>query len=581
LSVYADKAKALIALAEKGQHMARTLHQAESMTEGGYQEALNLFEKIIDLSDDIRADYISDEAKLTLAENLKPAYEKAIQLCYQLHQKTQDTVFLNRAFAFAEHSRSMVLSENTRLNNQLPKDLQAENADLKKREADLVQNNNTDDLQTYLRLKRAFREKIKTYNHSQIVAISAIQQTLLKDGKTALVEYFVGDSTVFILTLTPDSLHLQQLPKTADFDKNLLAFRTAIIAEDKTAFTTLSGALFRQILPIQLQNISNIKNINRLIIIPDGVLSYLSFETLAPPQYNGNLAIKKSYLIENYTISYAPSAHFLMEQKHRQTPKTGLTTFTAFAPQYKSQDTIADLVAMRSTLTRDGAYALPQAIEEVENIQKVVGGHVFLNADADEKTFKQQAEKAKILHLAMHALTDDETPASSRLLFSKNPKDTLNDNDLTLAELNTMTLPADLAVLSACNTGFGKISKGEGVMSLARAFHYAGVPSTVMSLWKVPDAETSEIMLDFYKNLKAGQPKDEALRQAKLSYLAHVKLDNKAAPLYWSAFVLSGSTDGVVFDSPPQYGYWFLGIAVIIIGILFIFSKYRKSLIYN
>jgi CHAT domain-containing protein len=201
----------------------------------------------------------------------------------------------------------------------------------------------------------------------------------------------------------------------------------------------------------------------------------------------------------------------------------------------------------------------------------------YVNEAADEKTFKTQAEKAKILHLAMHALSDNDNPAQSRLLFTKNKADTLNDNDLTVAELNTLSLKADLAVLSACNTGFGKVNKGEGVMSIARSFHAAGVPATVMSLWKVPDTETSELMIDFYKKLKSGLPKDEALRQAKLNYLNHVKLDSKASPLYWSAFVLSGSTDVVDFETPLSIWYWILGIGGLIMGFLLIFYSKKKA----
>ncbi len=575
LSVYADKAKALIALAEKGENR-----------EGGYQQALNLFEKIIDVSDDIRADYISDDAKLTLAENIKPAFEKAIGLCQSLYQKTQDARYLQQAFAFAEHSRSMILNENVRLNNQLPKDLQAENADLKKREADLVAKSNTDDLQVYLRMKRAFREKIKTYNHSKILSVSALQQTLLKDGKTALIEYFVGDSTLFMLTVTADSMHIQALPKSLDLDKTVLALRNAIVAENSAAFMPISTQLYHDLLPNWVQNGTSDSKIKRLILIPDGVLSYISFDMLAPlPPEGGRstttLSSNKDMdcLLKHYTISYAPSASFLMANATNPHKNTGLKNFMGFAPQYKTQDTVAEIIAMRTALTRDGAYNLPQAHAEVEQINNIVGGGgtTFVNEAADEKTFKTQAEKAKILHLAMHALSDNDNPAQSRLLFTKNKADTLNDNDLTVAELNTLTLKADLAVLSACNTGFGKLNKGEGVMSIARAFHAAGVPSTVMSLWKVPDTETSELMIDFYKNLKSGLPKDEALRQAKLNYLNHVKLDSKASPLYWSAFVLSGSTDVVDFETPLSI-FAYLGIVLGGIAVLFVFLKYRKSL---
>ncbi len=558
LSVYADKAKALIALSEKGQN-----------TEG-YQQALNLFDKIVDLSSDIQADYISDDAKLTLADNIKPAFEKAIELCQSLYQKTHDNRYLQQAFAFAEHSRSRILSENSRLNNQLPQALQADNADLKRREAALIQNNNTDDLQDYLRLKRQFREKIKAFNRNQIADVKTIQQTLLAQNKTALIEYFVGDSAVFVFTVTHDSLSIQKVSNAKNLEATVLALRNAVLASDNPTFRAKSGQLYQQILPTWVQVSSTADTIDRLIVIPDGVLSYLSFDMLVSPFVSEpkDETIKElPFLIKKYTIGYAPSANFLIEEKHKPNKSTASKTFMGFAPQYKSKDTAADVVPMRSALTREGAYALPQAREEVEQIHAIVGGEVFINEKADEKTFKTNAPKARILHLAMHALTDDNNPSDSRLLLTLNGNDAGCDNDLTVAELNTLSLNADLAVLSACNTGFGKINKGEGVMSIARAFHYAGVSSTVMSLWKVPDTETSAIMVDFYHNLKAGLPKDVALRKAKIAYLTQVRMDNKAAPLYWSAFVLSGSTDPLVF-APPLSNLWILGISVLILSVV-------------
>jgi CHAT domain-containing protein len=566
--VYSDKAKALISIADKGED------------NNGYQEALSLFDKIIAISDDIRADYITDEAKQTLAENIKPAYEKAIMLCQSLFQKTKDSRYLTQAFTFAENSRSMILSEYIRLNNQLPKELQAENEKLKILEANLVQKNNIDDLQNYLRLKRVFREKIKSINKSKILNISSIQHSLLKDGKIALIEYFVGDSALFVLTLTNDSLYLETLQNNTDIDKNVASLRESILSENNQNFNKNSNNLYNQLFPKALQ--TGLNNINRLIIIPDGVLNYVPFDILAPQYQKLNntrpLIIKEmDFLLKHFTISYAPSANFLIEGISMKKRTIGLTNFMGFAPEYKAKDTIAEIYAMRTTLTREGAYALPQAQEEADGIHKIMGGEIYINKEANENTFKKIAHKSKILHLAMHAITDDTEPALSRLLFTKNNKDSLSENDLTVAELNTMSLNADLAVLSACNTGSGKLSKGEGVMSISRAFQYAGVPSTIMSLWKVPDIETSKIMIDFYKNLKSGLPKDEALRKAKLNYLTNVKLDSKAAPLYWSAFVLSGSTDPISLESPTNNIYWITGIACFAIILLsFLWKKFSK-----
>src|SRR5258706_3672618 len=116
----------------------------------------------------------------------------------------------------------------------------------------------------------------------------------------------------------------------------------------------------------------------------------------------------------------------------------------------------------------------------------------------------------------MHSLVNDENPMMSVMVFSSADDDTTDVNELTAIELYNMSLKSDLAVLSACNTGFGKLHRGEGIMSFSRAFSYAGVPSAVISLWQVPDKATSKIMVNFYKYLKAGESKDLALQHAKL-----------------------------------------------------------------
>jgi CHAT domain-containing protein len=115
----------------------------------------------------------------------------------------------------------------------------------------------------------------------------------------------------------------------------------------------------------------------------------------------------------------------------------------------------------------------------------------------------------------------------------------INERSLNTYEIYNLKLKSDMVVLSGCNTGSGKLQKGEGVMSLARAFLYAGCPSIIMTLWSVEDASSSSIMIEFYKNIKNGYSKDEALRRAKISYLS--KADPmKAHPYFWLGYVSIG-----------------------------------------
>ena len=565
LSVLSDKARACIALAENG-----------SDTEG-YQKALKLTQQITELSDDIRTDYFSDDAKLTLANDIKPAFEKAIALCHQLYQKTKDPQYLEKAFNFVEYSRSMVLYENARLDNQLPPELKAENEELKKREAALIAKNNVEDLQNYLRLKRQFREKIKALNRNQLASVATCQTELLKDNQTAFVEYFVGDSTIFVFTLLKNGLNLYEIHKPKDFEQKIETLREGITQKrpvhDATDFAKQSAELYTLLGQECLGNLPS--SISKLIIAPDGVLAYLPFELLlksAPSSQNFNKKQRIDpidfrqidYLLKHYQISYAYSANLLLAQKQIKKHNTS-RLFAGFAPEYQAKDTAVFAMTSdntRAVLTRKEAYALGGAKREVQAISELVGGNAFLRESATEGVFKKESNKYRILHFAMHSITDDKDPLLSKLLFTLSSQDTTEDNDLNASEIYTLQLNADLAVLSACNTGYGKLNKGEGVMSLARAFSYAGVPATVTSLWKASDLTTPEIMLDFYKNLKLRMPKDAALHQAKLTYLKDAPESVAANPYFWAAFVPLGNMEAMDMSNSTPLSIWAIAIGL-------------------
>jgi CHAT domain-containing protein len=170
----------------------------------------------------------------------------------------------------------------------------------------------------------------------------------------------------------------------------------------------------------------------------------------------------------------------------------------------------------------------------------------------------------------------DDNPLYSLLAFttaeSNDPADTIEDNRLYAYEIYNLPLNAEMAVLSSCSSGYGKMHRGEGMMSLARGFYYAGCPSIVMTLWQVSDKSSSELMTDFYKYLKKGKSKQEAMRLAKIDYL-DASDDLTSNPYFWSGFVVLG-------DSSPIYRrsgmvYW-ISIIALFIGIL-LFFQYKKS----
>ncbi len=176
----------------------------------------------------------------------------------------------------------------------------------------------------------------------------------------------------------------------------------------------------------------------------------------------------------------------------------------------------------------------------------------------------------------MHALIDDENPLSSKLIFDQNNSDTIEDGFLHTYEIYNLNLNAELAVLSACKTGTGKLSKGEGIMSLARGFLYAGVPGIVMTLWAIEDISSANIITQFYKLLKDGEKKDFALRNAKLEYLKNAN-QLQSHPYFWAAYVQIG--DNTPISNNNRFIYYFLGVGcLVVLAIVAIIYKRKRKL---
>ncbi len=324
----------------------------------------------------------------------------------------------------------------------------------------------------------------------------------------------------------------------------------------------------------------NTQLINRLRIIPDGILNYLPFEMLLTnnnaTDWKGN---KTPFLLRDYAVSYAYSARLLDDNE-----RTDGRHFGGFGIEY--DDKTLERIAADSTLPRSSkapTFAargntlahLTFADDEVRNIGKLlINPKIFLNSEATKANFLKNAPNCGILHLAMHGAIDEKNPLNSGLIFSKTNDST--NNYLSGYDLFGQQLHAGLAVLSACNTGNGELQRGEGVMSLARAFAFAGCPSTVMSLWSIPDESTSQVMLNFYKYLNAGDPKDIALQKAKLDYLKTCPPQYQV-PNYWGAPVIIGNIAPVDFREWYQKPVY-LGVLSLLILLSLIVFKFKKKL---
>lgn len=215
---------------------------------------------------------------------------------------------------------------------------------------------------------------------------------------------------------------------------------------------------------------------------------------------------------------------------------------------------------------------LPYSKIEVENIRNIIGGELLLDDDATLSNTLNALEKYDIIHIATHTTVNERLPLSSKfVLFGNND----SSGNLFLSRIYSLEMTAKMVVLSSCNTGRGKLEKGEGIISFARAFKSAGCSSVIMSLWEIDDISTSKIMNDFYTGLQSGEPKDVALREAKINYLRNSN-SKTAAPVFWAGASALGDMNPLTFKTGGRFSYLSYSAMVILAFALIGYLFYRK-----
>lgn len=582
----ADQAKILLHQYQKNQQL-KDLKQAEQLID----ESLQLIQRFTEETFK-RRDFIREQLNIT---------DLALQIKLALHQVDPSPDLVEEAFALSESAKVNTLRLTLRENQgaqkakipesilQTEKELKGKLAVYRERLHYLSQQKESEETErhqwqdsvflttTALQTLKARLEdqypdyyRLKYDNHS--ITLRSIQREL--SAEEGLIEYFVSDENSFAFIVTAADIHWLPLPAPTEWSTALFQLRKEVMEggqlTDADAFGSLAHQMYKQVLEPVLNKFST--DIKTLTIVADGLLNLLPFEILVTRPAKGlNSFAELNYLLQQYTISYAYSATWLWSKKKKWRSKADeeLGAFAANYDTYHVAESDTLLAAVFQDAVRSGFLPLPGAEKEVKDIAALFATQPFLKSDATKAQFRSVAGKYKILHLAMHAFIEENAPQFSKLLFSQAPGEEEN-GQLSAQELYNYQLNADLVVLSACNTGLGKMKRGEGLMSLSHAFALAGVPATVMSLWKIPDQTTPKLMVNFYQNLKEGLPKNEALRQAKLDYLESTKLDRLAHPYYWAGFMLMGDTTPIQGDSIPVWAWLILAsLLAIAVGLYF------------
>lgn len=516
--------------------------------------------------------------------------ETAIGNCYDLYQETDSLHYVDQAFGYAERSKALLLKEALRKADVeehlgLPaallrreRSLAGELAGLENRRYEARQAGDearshelTGRIYSVRQAHKLLVDSIKTAYpaYAQIrdpvepLAIEDVRARLLQPGQ-ALVQYFEGEDELFIFTFTSGGCDFTRIPRDPSLKKAVEAFRESIYRwaleqEDSllAPYLQYGQFLYRQLIgPIAAQLPP------QLIIVPDGILEYLPFEALlyeAPPAGSAAFA-DYPYLLRRYRVSYAHSARLLHEMR-RGEASAPRRQVLAFAPWFERVPGKEESVALR----RNGLGRLYGNEEEAAHIRRLLKASVRKREEATRARFLEEAPLYSIIHLATHAKANDEEGEYSFLAFT-GADDSLREARLYAKDLFNLRLPAEMVVLSACETGLGELRRGEGVISLARGFSQAGARSLITTLWRVSDKESAELMRLFYENLARGLPKDDALHRAKLSFIDAAP-PSRAHPFFWAAFVPTGDMSPIRARRQGQ-GRWQWGLALLGAGLV-------------
>ena len=370
---------------------------------------------------------------------------------------------------------------------------------------------------------------------------------------------------MFRITVEPDTAYILNIDWNEEDDVMLQSFLSAITS-GKDSWLEQSQYLGSSL----LKGITIPEHPQRMLILSDGFLHAVPFDILSIHNQDSS-----RLLIEGFEIYHSPSLKALFIE-YPEVETQGIATF---APDYFGepvQEDEANVKVVWNDLVRSNTLKLPGAMKEAIELKDMLRSDLFVGKDATAANFSEVAGRYNVLHLAMHAVCEFESPIFSRLIFQGEGEDD-NSRFCYASQIANMDIPADMVVLSACNTGSGQFIPGEGISSIARSFQYAGTKSSVYSLWKVPDVSTPDLMKNFYQYLKEGMDKPAALRKAKLSFIEQTSESAMIHPMYWAGFVVNGLPDPLELPGSDRHWYTVLGLGILLLSVLIYFLVFRSK----
>jgi CHAT domain-containing protein/Tfp pilus assembly protein PilF len=546
--------------------------------QSNFEQAIQQINRAIEIIENLRIKVTNQDLRTSFLASKQEYYQFYIDLLMQLHQQNPHQGWDGKALQISERSKARSLldilaeSQGQLTKGIDPKLLAQKNllkeqlGNLEEKRIQLLSNPHTDDQQqamdreidTLLQQYEPLLEKIRLTNshyasltQPQTLNLAKIQHLL--DNNTTLLEYSLGEERSYLWVVQKKSIQSYTLGDRATIETAVKDFRNSFISPTKRIRRSLTETTGEKLSQIILPDIKNLKN-KRLLIVADGALQYLPFAAL--PDLS-NTKDKPTFLMEKHELISLPSAStlgILRQETQGRKPAKKLLAMLADPVFSINDERLKNVVAKNITplapdLERSARESgvlfdrLPYTQTEAQQILSLIPVNQRLQESGfsanKETSTSGQLGQYRFIHFATHGLLNSQNPQLSGLVLSLvEPSGKSTNGFLRLYDIFNLNLPAELVVLSACQTGLGKEIKGEGIIGLTRGFMYAGATRVLVSLWSVDDQATSVLMVNFYQGmLKKKLSPAEALRQAQIDLQ---KNPDWSSPYYWAAFTLQG-----------------------------------------
>lgn len=541
----------------------------------------------------MRQYYPYEESRKYLSGYVFPLYEAAIEFAARQYTGTKDPKLADLILGWMEKTKSLQLLESIERAevvhySRIPASIPQKEAELKTRllrlRRQIEEQKNLgkygdigkiavreEEYYAAVKARDSLREfVIQNYPNyynlkfaDQPVSLSELQKHL-QPGQL-LLSTFRGDRGIYLLSVENNRVQIHDLPVDDSITFTIKRFRELFSGppgfsntdyqESLDLFAHTGYQLFARV----FAPVIHPESIEEIIFIPDGEFSHIPLEVLPVMLPNEKTSFKElPYLLRSASVRYGYSATLLTREWTGK--KSRAVNYAGFAPEYTSGNHLPPLKYNR---------------QEVEDAHRLMGGKMYLGPRATKTNFLATAGGSRILHLAMHSHHDPENPLFSGLVFAAE-KDSAGAEVLHAYELLGTRLSADVAILSACNSGYGVYQKAEGMISVARSFAYAGCPSLFMNLWQAEDVATGKIVRLLFSHLTQGEEQHQALRNAKLEYLASAPAE-QAHPFFWGGMIQLGDNKALDENSLVSLRIGLIsGLLILVLAGIFFLHRQRN-----